>query len=122
VTVYSAMAQPENLRPFAGTAKELGAEIAGRPGALVVVDFWAKWCPPCVKLGELLPTLSSENPRVMFLKVDVDQNRELQTHYQVNSIPLLKFFKATADGSIAELASVIGADVPQIRAKLSQFG
>jgi hypothetical protein len=59
---------------------------------------------------------------VTFLTVDVDQNRELQTHYQINSIPHLKFFRGSADGSVQELASVIGADIPQIKAKLAQFG
>jgi thiol-disulfide isomerase/thioredoxin len=114
------MNPPANLSSFNGSPRELAAVISIRP-SLVVVDFWAKWCPPCVKIGELLPTIAFENPKVIFLKVDVDQNRELQTNYQINSIPHFKFFKGTPDGAVQELGAVIGADVAQIKAKISQL-
>jgi thioredoxin 1 len=110
----------DNIRAFNGFPQELTAVLSAQPG-LIIIDFWAKWCPPCVKIGELLPSIASENPNVTFLKVDVDQNRELQTHFKINSIPHLKFFKHTLDGGVQEVASVVGADVAQIKAKINQF-
>jgi thiol-disulfide isomerase/thioredoxin len=114
------MGDSQNPRSFAGTAKELTAISTGHSG-LVVVDFGAAWCPPCLKVGDLLRTLAAENPRILFLRVDVESCRELQVHYQVNSIPHLKSVRAASDRKVQDLASVIGADVTQIRAKISQF-
>jgi thioredoxin-like negative regulator of GroEL len=88
----------------------------------MAVDFWTKWCAPYLKIGEVLPVTASESPKVTFLNLDVDQNRELQTHSQINSIRHPKFFKFVTDGGLRELASVRGADVAQINAKISQFG
>jgi len=60
----------------------------------VVVDFWAPWCGPCRMVGPIIDKLSDEyNGRVKFCKLNVDDNRDMATKYQVMSIPLLLFFK-----------------------------
>jgi thioredoxin 1 len=110
-----------NIEPFTGNFGDLTNTVLGKTG-LVVVDFWATWCPPCRRLGELLPQIASENPNVSFLKVDIDQARDLATHYGVTSIPHIKFLKAGPDGQVQELGSVVGVDIPQIKAKIAQFG
>ena len=60
----------------------------------VVVDFWAPWCGPCRMVGPIIDKLSEEyKGRVKFCKLNVDDNRDMATKYQVMSIPLLLFFK-----------------------------
>lgn len=68
--------------------------IASKDG-LVLVDFWATWCPPCLKLAPELEQLAAEYPgQVTIIKVDVDQASEIAQSYEVSSIPDVRVFKA----------------------------
>lgn len=61
---------------------------------LVVIDFWATWCPPCVKLTPILEELAKEyKGKIVVGKCDVDNNRDLTTNFGVRSIPALFFIK-----------------------------
>ena len=60
----------------------------------VMVDFWAKWCGPCVAAAPVLEELSKEyNGRMDFAKVDVDENSSLAVKYGVAAIPTMLIFK-----------------------------
>lgn len=68
--------------------------IASKDG-IILVDFWATWCPPCRLLAPELEQLATENPdKVTIIKVDVDIASEIAASYEVSSIPDVRVFKA----------------------------
>ncbi|MCD7861466.1 MAG: thioredoxin [Oscillospiraceae bacterium] len=61
----------------------------------VLLDFWASWCGPCRMLSPVVDELSEEySGKIMFGKVNVDEQPELATAYRVRSIPTLIYFKS----------------------------
>lgn len=59
---------------------------------LVLVDFFAQWCPPCQAMMPIL-TKINEDKIVKVVKIDVDGAQDLAGKYDIGSIPTLIFFK-----------------------------
>lgn len=57
-----------------------------------IVDFYADWCGPCRKVSPIMEKLAQEyEGRVAIYKINVDQEKDLASVFQVRSIPMVLF-------------------------------
>jgi len=57
---------------------------------LTLVKFGATWCPPCNKIDKELKKLEGQLPAdVEVLKIDIDENPELATRYNIEGVPTM---------------------------------
>jgi len=70
----------------------------------VLVDFSAVWCGPCKSLAPIVEEIAKEYAgRVKVGKLDIDEDRETPTRFDVMAVPTLIFFKGGK-----ELAKITG--------------
>ncbi|MFL1780367.1 Thioredoxin [Candidatus Hepatincolaceae symbiont of Richtersius coronifer] len=79
---------------------------------LIVVDFWAPWCGPCLMMAPILDELVLEfkklDKKIKIVKINVDENPNTSANYAIKSIPTLILFK---DGK--KVADMIGSHPKQ---------
>jgi len=84
----------------------------------VVVDFFADWCGPCVRMAPIIEEIAQEFAgKVKVCKLDVVASNATATKYNILSIPTLIFFK---NGQVVE-RSVGALTKDQLRTKLNAF-
>lgn len=73
---------------FESTVLEPGVD-----SGIVLVDFWAAWCGPCLAFAPIYSAAAEDNPDVLFAKVDTEANPDLSAAFQIRSIPTLMIFR-----------------------------
>ncbi|MDE7413554.1 MAG: thioredoxin [Muribaculaceae bacterium] len=92
------------------TAKE-----AIESGKVVVIDFWATWCGPCLKLGPVVEELAEKyGDKAVIGKINIDEESEIVAENRIRSVPTVLFFK---DGEVAA-RSVGLVKLDELEAKL----
>jgi thioredoxin 1 len=71
----------------------------------IVIDCWAPWCGPCRMIGPILEELAKDmQGKIVFGKLNVDENPQTSMKYGIMSIPTMLVFK---DGKLVD--RVVGA-------------
>ena len=61
---------------------------------VVIVDCWAAWCAPCRMIEPIIESLASKYAgKIVFARLDVEQNKKIAIKYNIMSIPTLLVFK-----------------------------
>lgn len=63
----------------------------------VLLDFWAGWCGPCRMVGPIIDEIAEEREDIKVCKINIDEEPELASEFQIMSIPSLMVMK---DGKI----------------------
>jgi thiol-disulfide isomerase/thioredoxin len=89
------------------------AEAKPAPGRVTVVDYWATWCAPCLKLKPVIDALEAKEPRVTVRRVDASDLDADALEAMVPGaagLPIVEVFRA--DGSLAK--RLVGDEVFQV--------
>jgi thiol-disulfide isomerase/thioredoxin len=92
---YATYAQVQWLSDY-----ELAKSVAKEKDQLILMDFWAIWCGPCKTMERELwtsPELSDLTNKVVPLKVNVDNERQLASYYRATTIPKIILITATGE-------------------------
>jgi thioredoxin 1 len=90
------MSTPTIDKPIAVSDRNFDQTIKNYP--LVVVDCWAAWCAPCRAIAPIVEELAKQySGKVVFGKLNVDDNPETAEKFGIQAIPTLLVMKNGAE-------------------------
>ncbi len=74
------------------TDSEFILEVEQHNG-VVLVDFWAPWCGPCLMMGPIYEKMAKKFSNLKFYKINTEEHMEHASRYNVSGIPCIIVFK-----------------------------
>jgi thioredoxin 2 len=104
-----AASSAQDSKPVVITDQNFEREVLQAKGQPVLVDCWAPWCGPCRIIGPVLDQLAAESQgQYRIAKLNVDDNPQTASRFQIASIPTMLIFK---DGKLVD--RIIGVQPKQ---------
>ena len=75
------------------TRMEFNRALKDAGERLMVVNFYASWCTPCVRIVPFVRELAENYPNAVFHKVNVDENTDTAEFYKIMAMPTFILFK-----------------------------
>ena len=92
------------------TLAELEEEISAARNKLIILAFFAEWCPPCRIMSPELEKLAAEEKDVVFLEVNIAVNPEAADRFYINALPTFILIKG---GAMVD--EVLGANLDKLK-------
>jgi len=110
------MSTPSIDKPIVVSDRNFDQTVKNYP--LVIVDCWAAWCAPCRAIAPIVEELAKEySGKVVFGKLNVDENPETAEKFGIKAIPTLLVMK-----NGAEVDRIVGLlPKSQLEAKIGSF-
>ena len=92
-TLLNSQEMPKNIVEIK-SAEEFEKLLKDYPNKIVIIDFWAVWCGPCMFFAPIFKKLHEEYEKdFIFVKVNVDENNAIAAKYRITGIPTTLFIK-----------------------------
>ena len=83
---------------------------------IVIIDFWAPWCGPCLQFAPTFQETSEKVQGVTFAKINTEEEQTLGAHFRIRSIPTLMIFREGI-GIFSQPGSLPGKDLEDLLEK-----
>jgi thioredoxin 1 len=103
------------MQPVTITATNFAEHVQKK--GIVLIDFWASWCPPCRIFAPVFDAAARRHPDLTWAKVDTEAEPALAGALDIRSIPTLMVFR---DGVLVvrQAGALPAATLDQVVAKV----
>jgi len=103
--------------------------VTSLPG-IVLLDWWASWCPPCRQFGPIFEKAADAHPDIVFGSVDTEKQSALAGRFSISAIPTIMAYRdgilvysqpgALGGPEFERLITMVqGLDMDKVRAEAS---